>query len=105
MKNKSIISSLQDLRQWGNKNRTIDCGAVGEALSQLFGADYAYTDHSYDYLGMPSRSYNSFNDLFEEMINARIYAGIHTRIADIASVNQGRIIAQNIDSKLKFLKE
>ena len=82
-----------------------DCGAIGEALSELFGVNYPYTDHSYDYLGMPSRSYNSFQDLFDEMINARVYAGIHTRNADIAGVNQGRQIAQNIDSKLKFLKE
>ena len=81
------------------------CGAVGETLTELFGANYQYTDHTYDYLGMSPRSYNGFQDLFDEMINARVYAGIHTRLADAAGVNQGRKIAQNINIILKFLKE
>ena len=54
---------------------------------------------------MSPRSYDGFQDLFDEMINARVYAGIHTRLADAAGVNQGRKIAQNINSLLKFLKE
>jgi hypothetical protein len=81
-----------------------DCGAIGEILSQFFGDDYKFTDDSYSYLAMAPRSYNSFQELFDEMINARVYAGIHTRQADIAGVNQGRKIAQNIDRKLKFKK-
>jgi hypothetical protein len=82
-----------------------DCGAVGEALSELFGANYQFTDNTYDYLGMTPRDHNGFQHFFDEMIDARVYAGIHTRNADIAGVNQGRKIAQNINSKLKFLKE
>lgn len=81
------------------------CGAVGEILTELFGANFQYTDHTYDYLGMPPRNYNGFQDLFDEMINARVYAGIHTRLAGEAGVNQGRKIAQNINNLLRFLKE
>lgn len=59
---------------------------------------------AYNFHGIPSRSYNSFQDLFDEMINARVYAGIHTRIADIAGVEQERKIAQNIEDKVEFKK-
>ena len=80
-------------------------GAVGEILSGLYGANFQYTDHTYDYLGMAPHTYNSFQDLYTEMINARVYAGIHLRYACEIGIEQGRKIAQNIDSKLKFLKE
>jgi hypothetical protein len=36
---------------------------------------------------------------------SRVYAGIHTRYACEAGRMQGQKIAQNINSKLKFLKE
>ena len=80
-------------------------GAAGETLNGLFGANLSYTDHSYDYLGMAPHVYNSIQDLYTEMINARIYAGIHIRYACEEGIKQGRKIAHNIDSKLKFLKE
>ena len=79
-------------------------GAVGETLSELFGAGYEYTDHTYDYLGMAPRSYHSFQDLYTEMINARIYGGIHYRISCEEGIKQGRKIAQNVAARLKFKK-
>jgi hypothetical protein len=81
------------------------CGAVGETLSGIFGSNYQFADHTYDYLSMAPHTYNSFQDLFNEMINARVYAGIHYRASDEKGIQQGRKIAQNINSKLKFLKE
>ena len=79
-------------------------GAMSETLTKLLGNHFAYTDHSYDYLGMAPRTYHSFDDLVTEMINARVYAGIHTRNADEQGVAEGRKIASNIDRLLKFTR-
>lgn len=79
-------------------------GVFSAILTGLFGANYHFTDHSYDYLGMAPRSFNSFNDLEQEISNARIYAGIHYRVSCERAVKQGETIGQNINNKLKFKK-
>jgi hypothetical protein len=79
-------------------------GAFSEILTGLFGKHYHFTDHSYDYLGMAPRSFDSFNDLELDISNARVYAGIHYRISCERGVKEGEIIGQNINNKLKFKK-
>ncbi len=79
-------------------------GAMSETLTKMLGNHFVYTDHSYDYLNMAPRTYQSFDDLVAEMIDARVYAGIHTRNADEQGVAEGRKIASNIDRLLKFTK-
>jgi hypothetical protein len=79
--------------------------AIAAAFSSVFGNNYQFTDHTFDNLGMSPRSYNSFNATAREVALARVYAGIHTRMACEASLQEGLKVAQNIDSKLKFLKE
>jgi hypothetical protein len=79
-------------------------GVFSAILTGLFGSNYHFTDHSYDYLGMAPRSFNSFNDLEQEISNARIYAGIHYSVSCERAVKQGEIIGQNINNKLKFKK-
>jgi hypothetical protein len=45
--------------------------------------------------GVPAtRSYNSFNDAQEDVVNARILEGIHFRFADEDARKQGRLVAQ-----------
>jgi hypothetical protein len=41
-----------------------------------------------------TRSYSSFSDVQEEVVNARIWEGIHFRFADEAARKQGRHVAQ-----------
>ena len=79
-------------------------GAFAEVLTGLFGVNYHFTDHSYDYLGMAPRLYNSFNDLSVEIGNSRLYAGIHYKYSCVAGRDQGRKIGENINNKLRFLK-
>jgi hypothetical protein len=85
-------------------------GAFGEILNDLFMGDdfkheYHFTDHSYDYLGMPPRSFTSFDALVQEIGDSRVYAGIHYRLSCERGILQGRKIGQNIDINVKFLKE
>jgi len=54
---------------------------------------------------MSPRSYNSFDDMAEEIGRARVYAGIHTTLACSEGLITGKKIAENMESRLKFLKE
>jgi hypothetical protein len=79
-------------------------GAFREIMTGLLGKHYHFTDHSYDYLGMPSRSFNSFDDFTADISDARVFAGIHNRISCDRATLQGRKIAQNINETLRFKK-
>lgn len=77
-------------------------GSFGEILKGFFGDNYHFTDHTYDYLGMAPRSYNSFDELANEIGDSRVYAGIHYRYSCEKGCEQGRKIGQNIAKKLHF---
>jgi hypothetical protein len=84
---------------------SVIAGAFGIAMSSLFGSDYNFTDHSYDYLGMTPRSFTSFDALVQEIGNSRVYAGIHYRISVERGAQMGKEIAWNMNHTLKFVKE
>ena len=75
---------------------------VADVLTSVFGENYKWTDHTYDYLGMAPRSFNSFRDFGIEAGNSRLYAGIHYQPSIDVGLEQGRKVAQNIISRLKF---
>jgi hypothetical protein len=77
-------------------------GAFVEVLNGFFGSNYRFTDHTYDYLGMAPRSYQSFDELAKEICDSRVYAGIHYRFSCEKGCDQGRKIGQNIAKKLHF---
>ena len=79
-------------------------GAFAVVLSSLFGDNYHITIHTYDNLGMAPRSYNSFNDLVEDIGRSRVYAGIHYTYSCTEGRKQGAKIATNILNTLKFKK-
>ena len=81
------------------------CGSFAEVLKDFFGNSYAFSDHTYDYLGMAPRTYNSFDELVKEICDSRVYAGIHYTYSCTAAAEQGRQIARNINTTLKFRKE
>ena len=79
--------------------------ATADVFSNLFGKNYSFTDHTYDYLGYTPRPFNSFQAFGIEAGNSRLYAGIHYQASIDIGLVQGRKIAQNIINKLRFLKE
>ena len=89
--------------EWTSGHAAI-AGAVAETLTGLFGDNYHLTNHTYDYLGMAPRTYTSFFNMAQEIGLSRVYAGIHYRKSCTEGTIQGIKIAQNINSKLKFLK-
>jgi len=84
---------------------TVQSTAIADALASIFGDNYQFTDHQFDNIGLSPRSYSSFNAVVNEVAAARVFAGIHTRMACEAGLQEGLKVAQNIDGKLKFLKE
>jgi len=80
-------------------------GAVSAVLTSLLGDNYHFTLHTYDYLGMASRTYNSFGEMAVDIGRARVYAGIHYTYSCVEGRKQGERIAQNVLNILKFEKE
>jgi membrane-associated phospholipid phosphatase len=78
---------------------------VAGALTDVFGENFQFENHTYDFLGLPPRHYNSFNDMAIEMANSRVYAGIHYQATCDKSRWLGSKVAQNVLSTVKFLKD
>jgi PAP2 superfamily len=80
-------------------------GAVLTMMSNIFGENFHFTLHTYDYLNYPPRSYTCFNQLLNDISDSRFYGGLHYRATLNKSMAQGKKITQNILATIKFLKE
>ncbi|MEO5562722.1 MAG: vanadium-dependent haloperoxidase [Chitinophagaceae bacterium] len=78
--------------------------ANAEALTAVFGDNFAYTDSSELEFGIASRSFKSFRDAADENNWARFYGGIHFHNSCIISTEYGRKVGDYIVQKLKFRK-
>jgi hypothetical protein len=76
--------------------------AIANALTNVFGTNFQFTLHTYDYLGLPARSYNSFFEMSKEMADSRVYAGIHYQASCDKGRNLGKKVVENIFSKITF---
>ncbi len=79
-------------------------GATIAMMSNMFGENFHFTLHTYDYLGYPPRSYTSFTQLNDEVNASRFYGGLHYRATCEKSTVQGKKVAENILATIKFLK-
>ena len=79
--------------------------AVLGMMTNVFGENFELTLHTYDYLGLPARSYNSFDEMGKEMADSRVYGGIHYQSTCDNSLLQGKKVCENILGTVKFLKE
>jgi len=70
-------------------------GALTRSLALFFGKDDMTFTVTSDYPQetQKTRSYNRFSDMASDMVNVRIYHGIHFRFADEASREQGTKVA------------
>lgn len=85
--------------------------ANAEAMTAIFGDNHAFTDSTFYNMVLPDgsklqpRQFNSFREAGEEAGWSRLYGGIHYRNSIEKGFWQGRKVAHNIISSLKFLKE
>ena len=84
---------------------SVQAGAAVEVLTDLFGDNYAFTDHTHDNLdlGLNPRSYDSFYHSADEAALSRLYGGIHFMPAISIGVDQGKEIGRNINN-LDFIQ-
>ena len=71
-------------------------GAATRVLALFFGTDYMTFSMTTTNAASPqqTRTYSRFSDVAEDVVNARIYEGIHFRFADVEARKQGRHVAQ-----------
>jgi hypothetical protein len=83
----------------------VNAAANAVMYGDVFGKNFPFTLHTYDYLGLPPRSYNSFYAMAKEMADSRVFAGIHYQ----ASCDKGRwlgeMISRNILRKINFSRK
>lgn len=73
-------------------------GAAAAVLTDLFGADFAFTDTTHVDEGLGTRSYPDFWTAAEEAGISRLYGGIHFRAAIERGLDQGRCIATHANA-------
>ncbi len=79
--------------------------AAAEALTSIFGDNFAYTDTSELDYGIKSRSFKSFRDAALENESARFYGGIHYYYSCVASNGVGKKVGELVVDKLKMKKQ
>ncbi|HTQ26582.1 MAG TPA: vanadium-dependent haloperoxidase [Puia sp.] len=78
--------------------------AAAEALTSVFGDNFAYTDSTELEFGIKSRSFTSFRNAALENNWARFYGGIHFHQSCIVSTEYGRKVGDLVASRLKMKK-
>ena len=78
--------------------------AAAEALTAVYGDNFAYTDTSELEFGIANRSFTSFRQAAQENNMARFYGGIHFHPSCIVSHEYGGKVASYILGKLKLEK-
>ena len=78
--------------------------AAAEALTSVFGDNFAYTDSTELEFGIKNRSYTSFRAAAEENNWARFYGGIHFHHSCIVSTELERKVGDLVVSRLKMKK-
>lgn len=78
--------------------------SAAEALTDVFGDHFAYTDSSELEFGIKNRSFTSFRQAAIENIWARFYGGIHFHNSCIISNQYGKIVGDFVSERLKMKK-
>ncbi len=78
--------------------------SAAEALTNVFGDNFAYTDTTEVEFGIPSRSFTSFRQAAIENNWARFYGGIHFHNSCIVSTESGKQVGQLVVERLQMKK-
>ena len=69
-------------------------GAAAEALTAMFGDNFAFDDDTHERDGLGVRHFKSFWDAANEAVISRMYGGIHFRAAIELGLDQGKCIGK-----------
>jgi hypothetical protein len=79
--------------------------AAAEALTSVFGDNFAYTDTTEEAFGIKRRSFKSFRHAAEENNLARFYGGIHFHFSCLVATDYGRRVGALVVDKLNMKKD
>ncbi len=79
--------------------------SAAEALTSVFGDNFAYTDSTELEFGIKNRSFKSFRAAAEENNWARFYGGLHFHNSCIVSTEIGRKVGQLVADRLQMKKK
>ncbi len=79
--------------------------AASEALTSVFGDNFAFSDTTETQFGIPQRSFQSFRAAADEVKDSRFYGGIHFHYSTIISHEVGQLIGKHIAERLKMKKD
>ncbi len=74
--------------------------AAAEGLTAVFGDIGPLTDHTWDYLGFPARTFNTFREFALDAGNSRFYGGIHYQPSINTGLREGTIVGDNVVNDL-----
>ncbi|MES2847436.1 MAG: vanadium-dependent haloperoxidase [Bacteroidota bacterium] len=83
----------------------VNGATIAKMLTSVFGDNFQFTLHTYDYLGLPARSYSSFYAMGKEMADSRVFGGVHYQASCDKGRQLGERVSQNILSGIEFLKD
>lgn len=75
---------------------SVQSAAAAAVLSSIFGDDYAFTDNTHASLGLPARSFASFEAAAGEAAISRLFGGIHYRAAIENGLEQGECVGARV---------
>jgi hypothetical protein len=78
--------------------------AAAYALTDALGDKISFTDHTYNDIGLSSRTFANFDAAGREAGISRLYGGIHYQQSIDAGASVGKQVAQNVSSGLRFKK-
>lgn len=78
--------------------------SAAEALTSVYGDNFAYTDSSELEFGIANRKFTSFRQAADENNWARFYGGLHYHNSCITSTEQGRLVGDWVVQHLKMKK-
>lgn len=78
--------------------------AAAEALTSVFGDNFAYTDTTEREFGIKDRSFSSFRNAALENSWARFYGGIHFHYSCVISNEYGKKVGTLVTEKIKMKK-
>jgi len=74
--------------------------SAAEGLTEAFGNIGPLTDHTWDYLGFPARTFNTFREFALDAGNSRFYGGIHYQPSINAGLKVGTTVGDNVVNSL-----
>jgi hypothetical protein len=74
--------------------------SAAEGLTAAFGNIGPLTDHTWDYLGFPARTFNTFREFALDAGNSRFYGGIHYQPSINTGFKVGTTVGDNVVKSL-----